>query len=382
MVTSLLLPLLLSASAQAAPCDAAGLTKTIAEGTADAAATAWTELARCDAAAGKKEAGKAFPRFIQGEPTDAASVLAVEIGATEAVGAWIGGLQSDERARAIKALGVACPTSAPVQAFFVDRAAKLGDNFWDQRWYTPLAACPAPAVQAVLADQLAKGPGGNASRWGGVLETYVRAQGAAALPLLGELIAKNKGPELQIAVTAAYTDAAKGGAGADAAKADAAKAAAIGALVGVAPQLSPRAVDQARMTLQGFGEEEAADKLAALRFADRRQKSGEFHWGVVVVETTTCKKDKVQQRIHTGTASEPGNTWPDQIKGRVEPSMGAAWPMDLIKACKGEGTVEVHTSPEPLTDPAAIKAWTEEKVKALTKPEVKATRIEHELLRI
>jgi DNA-directed RNA polymerase beta' subunit len=44
----------------------------------------------------------------------------------------------------------------------------------------------------------------------------------------------------------------------------------------------------------------------SLRYADRRQKSGEFHWGVVVLETTTCKKDKVQQRIHVGVASEPG----------------------------------------------------------------------------
>ncbi|MFM2248123.1 MAG: hypothetical protein RL071_4198 [Pseudomonadota bacterium] len=379
---SLLLSLLLSQDAQASACDVAGLTKQIAEDTADAAAIAWTTLARCDAAAGKKEAPKAFGRLVQGEPTDAASVLAVELGAGEAVSGWISRLQSDERARALKALGAACPTSAPVQAYFVERAAKLGDDFWDQRWYLPLAGCPAPAVQTVLADQLAKGPGGNPTRWGSVLETYVRAQGEAALPLLGELIAKNKGAEQQITITAAYTDAARGGAGADAAKAGAAKAAAVAGLVGITPQLAPRAVEQARMTLQGFGEEEAADKLAALRYADRRQKSGEFHWGVVVLETTTCKKDKVQQRIHVGVASEPGNTWPDQMKGRVEPAMGQSWPMELVKACKGEGTVEIHTSPEPLADPAALKAWTDEKVKALTKPEVKPTRIEHELLRV
>lgn len=376
---SLLMSLLLSSSpaagapAEAGPCAAPALAKEIAEGTPDAAAAAFTTLARCAPAAAKKEAPKAWARIVQGEPSDQASVAAIEIGAADAVATWLGGLQSDERARAIKALGQACAGSAPVQGFFIERAGKLGEDFWNQRWYRALEACPAPEVQGLLVAQLEKGAADRA-RWGGVLEVYARGQKGAALPTLSALLSKNTDAELQSIIIGALGDVARASQGA--ADAQAVQTAAVDAIKAGAAGLQPRAIEQARLTLTALGDEQGADKLAEVRFADRAQADGSHRWGLVVMESATCKKDKLQQRVHVGTAAEPGNTWPDQMKARVEPSMGVKWPMDLIKACKGEGKVEIYVSPEPLKSDEALKAWNEEQVKALIKPDMKVPRFD------
>ena len=360
-------------------CATAPLIKELTEGTTDAAALAYTQLAKCDAAAGKREAPKAFARLVQSEATDPASVAAIEVGAHEAVASWIMGMQSDERARAIKSLGVACAGSPQVQAFFVDRAAKLGDDFWDQRWYRAIEACPAPAVQGLLVTQLEKGASDRA-RWGGVLEVYARGQKGAALPTLTGLLAKNTDAELQSIVIGALSDVARASEGAP--DAEAVRSAAVQAIKAGAAGFQPRAMEAARNTLMALGDEQGADKLAEVRYADRAQADGSHQWGLVVMESTTCKKGKLQQRVHVGTAAEPGNTWPDQMKERVAPSMGVKWPMDLIKACKGEGTVEVYVSPEPLKSADEIKAWNEEQLKALIKPDVKVPRFDRGLIEV
>jgi hypothetical protein len=384
-VHSLLISLLLTQSTaaagppEAAACATAPLVKEIAEGTPDVAATAFTTLARCAPAVAKKEAPKAWARLVQGEPTDQASVAAIEIGAQDAVATWITGLQSDERARAIKALGAACGASPAVQGFFVERAAKLGDDFWDQRWYRALEACPAPEVQGLLVAQLEKGAADRA-RWGGVLEVYARGQKGAALPTLTGLLGKNTDAELQSIIIGALGDVARASAGA--ADAEAVQKTAIEAIKGGAAKLQPRAMEAARLTLVALGDEQGADKLAEVRFADRAQADGSHRWGLVVMETATCKKDKVQQRVHVGTAGEPGNTWPDQMKARVEPSIGSKWPTDLIKACKGEGKVEIYLSPEPLKSAEEINAWNEQQLKSLIKPDMKVPRFDRGLLEV
>ncbi len=384
-VHSLLISLLLTQSTaaagppEAAACATAPLVKEIAEGTPDVAATAFTTLARCAPAVAKMEAPKAWARLVQGEPTDQASVAAIEIGAQDAVATWITGLQSDERARAIKALGAACGASPAVQGFFVERAAKLGDDFWDQRWYRALEACPAPEVQGLLVAQLEKGAADRA-RWGGVLEVYARGQKGAALPTLTGLLGKNTDAELQSIIIGALGDVARASAGA--ADAAAVQTTAIEAIKGGAAKLQPRAMEAARLTLVALGDEQGADKLAEVRFADRAQADGSHRWGLVVLETATCKKDKVQQRVHVGTAAEPGNTWPDQMKARVEPSIGSKWPTDLIKACKGEGKVEIYLSPEPLKSAEEINAWNEQQLKSLIKPDMKVPRFDRGLLEV
>lgn len=384
-VHSLLISLLLTQSTaaagppEAAPCATAPLVKEIAEGTPDVAATAFTTLARCAPAVAKKEAPKAWARLVQGEPSDQASVAAIEIGAQDAVATWITGLQSDERARAIKALGAACGASPAVQGFFVERAAKLGDDFWDQRWYRALEACPAPEVQGLLVAQLERGAADRA-RWGGVLEVYARGQKGAALPTLTGLLNKNTDAELQSIIIGALGDVARASAGA--ADAEAVRSTAIEAIKGGAAKLQPRAMEAARLTVVALGDEQGADKLAEVRFADRAQADGSHRWGLVVLETATCKKDKVQQRVHVGTASEPGNTWPDQMKARVEPSIGSKWPTDLIKACKGEGKAEIYLSPEPLKSAEEINAWNEQQLKSLIKPDMKVPRFDRGLLEV
>ena len=162
---------LLSSLASAQDCDAAQLAKETAEATPVGSARAFVQLANCDAAQAQTIAPETLPRLLGGDDANQAAVMAIRVGAADPVVTWLDGLEADERARAVRALGEACNESAEIQTFFVDRAASLGEKFWSDRWYRALTECRVPAVQGILSTELDKGLGDDRLRFFAVLET-------------------------------------------------------------------------------------------------------------------------------------------------------------------------------------------------------------------
>jgi hypothetical protein len=361
--------LLLSAPAQAGDgCDARKLSGAVAKEPPLAAAKLYVELAACDAKVANRVAKDAMPRFIGGEEGNAALVAALEVGAAEAAIRWVDGLQSDERARAVDALGKACAESEAVQGFFKERKDALGADFWSQRWYRALANCPADDMQAILWDALDENPDADRTRWFAVLETASRGSGAKALPKLEALLGKTKDAEVQSNIVGAFADAAGVGS-MDGVNAKAAKAS-VEAIVKAAPSLESKAVEQARITVGALGDEAAANALVAVRYQDVATEEGRLLWGVVVVEDAQCKKGKQRwQRATMAQAWDVGVTWPDQVRPKVEAAAGTTWPLDLAEKCKAsESKVEYLISNEPFKDVAAMQAWAD---KAWAKKEAK-----------
>ncbi|MEC8423777.1 MAG: hypothetical protein VX000_08370 [Myxococcota bacterium] len=209
MFTTLVTSALLFSSSAFADegCDARKLSGTVAKDPPLAAAKVFVELAGCDAAVAKRIAGDALPRFIGGDEGNAALVAALEVGAGDAAIAWVDGLQSDERARAIDALGKACEASEAVRDFFKERKDSLGADFWSQRWYRALANCPNDEMQAILWEALDDNPDTDRTRWFAVLETASRGSGGKALPRLSGLLAKTDDAEVQSNIIGAFADA-------------------------------------------------------------------------------------------------------------------------------------------------------------------------------
>lgn len=374
--------LLLSAAHAQAPaaCDAKSLGAALTAAAPIEAPRAFAALAACDSKAAKAAAKAAFPRFLSGEDTDRALVLALKLGEGATAAAWIDAQLPDERSRAIAGLGQACKDDPAVQAWFVERRATLGDAFWSQRWYRALATCPADSVQALLWSELDKGAGADRARYFGVLQTAASGSGAAAVPKLTALLGAATDAEIQSQIVQAYGLAAGLGSitGLNPALAEQGAA----AIVAAAPRLQPKAVDQARLTLGGLGAESAADGLVVSRYKDRVQPDGGLLYGAVAVEDAVCKGDKPQQRVHVAAVRDPGRTWPDQLADKVKGAVDGVWALDLPTRCKGTGTTTWALSPEPLADEAALKAWADAALKAAAKPGVKAVRIDEAPLKI
>jgi hypothetical protein len=338
-------------------CDARKLSGAVAKEPSLAAAKLFVDLAACDAKVANRIAVDAMPRFIGGPEGNAALVAALEVGAGDAAIAWVDSLQSDERARAVDALGKACPESEAVRGFFVERKEALGADFWSQRWYRALANCPNEDMQAILWSALEESPDADRTRWFAVLETASRGSGAAALPKLGALLAGTEDPEVQSNVVAAFADASGVG-GMDGVNAKASKAS-VAAIVEAAPSLSVKAVEQARITVGALGDEASANSLVVVRHKDLATEEGRLLWGVVVVEDAQCKKGKQRwQRATIAQAWDVGVTWGDQVRAKVEAAGPGTWPLDLADKCKAtDSSVEYLISNAPFKDVAALETW-------------------------
>ncbi len=363
--------LTLSLTAVAGDCDAQALVDEIAEASPQRSATIFTELGACDAALAVEHAPTLMPRVLSGSTGNEALITAITVGAnTEAV-AWLETLQSDERAGAISALGEACNASGPVQEFFVERAGTLGDDFWSQRWYGSLSACHVTEIQALLWAELSRCMDSDRSRFFSVLEAYARSAQTVAVPALSELLGKSDDAEVQANIIGAFADAAQVGSvdGTDFKTAEASNR----AIVAAAPNLTEKAVEQARITLTTLGDEQAADSLSAVRYKDLLQADGTLLYGTVVVENATCKNGKVAQRVHPAAVVDPGQTWPDQLKEKIEVSVNVAWELDLASGCRGEGETTVLVPSAPFADRAALAAWQEEKIRGAKRDDVKKT---------
>jgi len=362
--------LLMAPLASAQDCNTATLKKDLADASPQGVANAFVALADCDAGAGKAAAAGAFERVLSGEGGNTLVIKAIEIGAGDEAKKWLTSLQSDERSSAVAALGAACGESDPVAGFLLSTHEQLGDAFWTDRWYRSLAECRRPDIQAMLQGAIDAGSD-DRTRFFGVLEVYSRNLGAAAVPTLqglaAELDSTGNTEELTYIVNA-FADAAQVGS-LDGQDAEATKLA-IAAIQALAPELPPQALDQARTTLLSLGDEDASNRLSAYRHADQ-MINGELHYGLVAVETATCKKGDTWLGIHTGEIVEPGDLWPDQIQDAAEAAIEGQWSFELARKCKGTSEIEVLITEGPTGSPEGGTEWLDEQLEQIREREAK-----------
>jgi hypothetical protein len=377
----LILWTMVSLAEGAETCDAKALSKQLSEAAPTAAADLFTQLAACDPAAAKAVAPKVVPNFLAETADQKAAIAAIEVGAPDTVvRTWISGLQSDEKARMIAALGAACNDSKAVQTFFASGPPALGDAFWTDRWYRGLQDCRVPAIQSVLKAQLERGVGADRSRFVGVLEVYSRNLGAGAFPMLEQFAKTETDPEVLSYVVAAFADAAH--VGSETADPQVA-AAAVRTIGDLAPAWPDKAVEQARITLKALGDDRASDTLVLVRYKSAIQDDGGLLYGTVVVEDATCKNGKHEQMIHTAEVRDPGQTWPDQLREKIDGAVRHGWRLSLAERCKGTGTVEVKVPDAPFTDEKAYSTWAKQQLTEIEKTAVdKRTKLDHEPLSI
>jgi hypothetical protein len=337
-----------------APCNAAEVKKKLPDATPRETADLFVGLAACDAGAAKSLAPAAFQKILGGEDGVPSAQAAIRIGAGQAVRDWLNALLADERSVTLAGLGRTCSSDPGVVTFFVDSQKTMGDTFWRERWQRGLAECKEPAAQDLLRNALndpvvQRDP----SRFGSILEAFCRNTGKAAIPFLKSVALTTKAED-QIAVIGAFSDAAGVGTmtGTDA---EAAKQA-ISSIQEIAPQLQPKAVEQARVVLESLGDADSARKLAAVRYAATKRPDG-FHWGLVTVEKATCKNGKLIEAMYTGQVVEPGHYWADQLSPAAQDAMKTKWKMDAGKKCKGESSFTTTVSAEPFADDPTFDTW-------------------------
>lgn len=350
-------------SSHAATCDVKALTKALADAPPNQAGKAFSDLAACDPAAANKAAPAAFEKILAGETGDQAVVSAIAVGAGPTVRAWVNKQEPDDRSRTISKLGEKCDQPG-VPGFFLDTQKELGEKFWSERWYRGLDDCRAKEVQELLRARIAQ-PGGDRTLFFGVVEVFSRNLGKDAIPALKAAVQNEKDPEIATYLVNAFADAAGVGStkGADP---EAVKLA-VAAINEVAPLLPPKAVDQARTTLLALGAEADSDRLAVVRFKDVMQGNGGLLYGVVTTEVATCKKGDKRVTIHTAPVNEGGKTWPDQLNERIKDPVTSVMKLNLAESCKGTGTVDNVTPPQPFKDPAAYQAWVDKTVEEIQK---------------
>jgi hypothetical protein len=307
---------------------------------------AFKAMAECDAVLAAESAPQAFETVLAGKEGNQVLVTAVKVGANDAAMAYINGLQSDERSRAVASLGTACNGNEQVSSFLTGAAETLGESFWTDRWYRSLAECRNQDVQAFLQSEVDRSAG-DRTRFFGVVEVYARNLGKDSIPTLERLLGELENEEELTYVVNAFADAAQVG-GLEGQNAETTQLA-VAAIVEMAPKLPPKAIEQARTTLLSLGAEAEANALAGARYQDR-MVDGKLQYGVVVVETAVCKKGNQMVGVHMGVLEEAGHAWPDQITAQVD-GASYSWEYDMAasRKCKGTSQNTVFITSQPVT---------------------------------
>lgn len=350
-------------AAPAPACDVKGLLAKLNDATPGATPAAFNELAACDAGEAYAAASTAFKKMPSGPAGEAAALTAVKLAAYEPVRNWVRDQVSDERASTLAKLGNSCEEKN-VPAFFTDAARVMGDSFFTERWFAPLSNCRAEPVQALLSGALEKFRR-DRGLFGAVISVYARNLGAAAAPGLQAMIEKETDPLVTIDLLKALPDAA--GVGSPQGANPRAVEAALAALNAVAPKLAEKPAEGARSVYLALGDELGADKLAGIRYRAAAQPDGTLLYGVVVLEVATCKNGTTKAVAHAATVSDPGRTWPDQLKERVESGAKQAFTLTLGESCKGTSAFTWYTPTAPFADTAAYKKWVDSQLPQVAK---------------
>ncbi len=354
--------LLALSTASAQDCNTKALKAGLAESTPTGVPVAFNAMAECDAALAAKSAPQALEKVLPGKEGNEVLVTAVKVGASEPAMSYIKGLQSDERSRAVASLGTACNGNEQVSAFLTSAAESLGDEFWTDRWYRSLTECRNDEVQALLQSEVDK-PEHDQTRFFGVVEVYARNLGKDAIPTLKRLLGELQNEEELTYVVNAFADAAQVGS-LEGQNAETTQLA-VAAIVEMAPALPPKAVEQARTTLLSLGAEAEANSLGGVRYKDR-MVDGKLQYGVVVVETATCKKGEQMVGVHLGVLEEGGNAWPDQVAAQVDgASYGWEYNLAADRKCKGTSQNTVFITKQPVSGEDLQSFYDEQRQKVI-----------------
>lgn len=350
---SLVSPALAAPAPTPAPgCDAKALGTALTDASPGPSAQAFVDLAACDTAAAKLAAPAAFKRILAGPTGDAAALVAISLGQGAPVRDWLDTLQADERASTLNHLGEACDKPG-VATFWTDSATAKAEKFWSSRWYAALDSCHVASAQALLSAQITASKSDRAM-FAAVLGTYATNAGAAALPTIEALAGAEKDPLVWIDLVRALP--AAGGVGDPAGPNAERLAAAVAALGRLAPSLPERAFPEARKAYLALGDEQSADSLAAIRYKDMLV-DGKLLYGIVAVESATCKKGDARVTVHAAPLWDSGHAWPDQLVDRAKPNAEALFEPKLAETCKGTGTVEWFVPDAPFANMQAYSGW-------------------------
>lgn len=356
-----LFALLLASAASAQSCDAKKLAKDLETASPVAVPKMFLELVTCDPAAANKAAALAMGKTLAGDEGNQAALAALKVGAQKPVMDWVDGLEPDFRSSTMLWFGDQCAQVPEVGQFFVDSANQKTDVFLKERWYRGMSKCRVEGVQNVLREIVEKDSLklNRESRFG-LLEVYARNLGKGAIPHLKATALQLGDPKEIRLVLNAFADAANVGAveGMD----EAAAKEAIAAIVELAPQTHPEAIDQVRDTLRALGATDQANASVKYRWPDRFA-DGNYAWAVVATELATCKNGKSMALLHTGLLTA-GEVWPDALSADLEAAAKRAWGLDAAAKCKGTGTTTVVMSDEPMSSEESLAAFVKENRKA------------------
>lgn len=355
----------LAAPPKAAPCLPAAK-KAFAEATPGGVTAAFDALIACDPVAGKAVLPDALQRAIPGPATNAMALKALDLGATDAVNAWLPALEPDRRSAAVNYFGEQCNTSASAEAFFVTAFAASPVKFAEQRYMRAVAACKKPAARELLGNAVTVFSDGTAYRdrtpFLAAVDAYARNAGGEAVPRLEELLLQVTTAEDQSYVITAFASAARLGS-AEGTDVDAAQKS-VAALGRAAPRIQPNAIEQARQTLTALGANDQADQLAQHRWPDRRTDKG-YRYAASANVLVTCKNTKQFAFLHLAPMVEIGNVWPEQLSARFAQNLGSLWDIDaLTTKCKGTSEITWEFPNEPFADDAKRDGWMAVQTKA------------------
>lgn len=352
-------PILFS-SLSFADCDVKSLSKTATSGAGDSSAEAFLTLLSCNSGAAKKVASSSISQFVPSETSYKAVIASLQSGLYGDVAKWIAGLQSDEKPLALRYLGNNCSAEG-VEAFFIEEAKALGEQYWDNRWYKYTSKCQGEGNISLLEAEVRKKEELDRTRYFGVLTAYARTAGSKSIPLLKEQLANEENEEVQINLIQAFSDAAGNGTDAGIDSKIAAEASAI--IFEQAEKYGTKALNQARTTLNVLQDLEKADQLAQYAYKGALQDDGSLLWGVIAVESGTCKKDKKKQQVHSASVKDMGkSTWNDELQDHVRDVVEIQWEafLTLDSKCGTDYKVDYIVPSQPFASEADYQKWVEE----------------------
>jgi len=367
--------LLQAAAADVEPaCNVEEASAEIVKKRGDEAAEAFHALFQCDAEVAKKFTVTTVPTFFPSSIGYTAATDAVVIGGEDTVRAWYKTLEAGEKKGLLREMGNRCQKEDAVQQYFLNVSNNGTNEFWKTRHHQFITDCRVESIQTLLTTQFDLGVEQGRSQYFSVMSAMARNLEGAAIPKLKETLTSTEDGEVQVNAIASIFEAVDES---NQNHADDKKLvrdvtmAGIDAVYSNISTLEPQALQQARTVLTSLEAEAEADELAGYMYQAHKQPSGQFIWGLVVVENATCKNGKEKQRMYISSIIEGGTNWADQLPDRIKDVVEVSWEMDLAERCKGTGEVEYILTDLPISNLDALQVWQEEQKEAKLNTNVK-----------